>query len=224
LEIVNCCLQAAKKAYDRGEALRSFETNSGEIISLITNEPKADHMPGAAPKKTSTKEEDAGVGINKTPIKYEAGENKSQELEENMNIQAQSAPEPAEADALPAGNENSINHQGREQSQLPEDCQSRNSPSQGEPEVKPEIIDLDSLESPPPPTRKNKSRGMASWSTRFDDELLRKKEKARKLAEEIESEERLAKPKRQRRELEEEIEIEEAERSKKEVKEEVKQE
>jgi len=75
-----------------------------------------------------------------------------------------------------------------------------------EPGVKPEIIDLDSI---PDVEIKEEADIQSVQSASNDAELKRKKEKAKRLAEEIEDAERIAKLKRQQRELEEKIEASE---------------
>ncbi|PVH79765.1 hypothetical protein DL98DRAFT_655164 [Cadophora sp. DSE1049] len=95
---------------------------------------------------------------------------------------------------------------------LPKPKSKVNNAGSGEPRVKDEPIDID---APPAKKAKVKQNPAPADDGSDDEELRKKREKARKLAEDIEAEERLARMKRKQRALEAEIEAAEKRKSSK---------
>jgi hypothetical protein len=174
-------IQKSKKAHERGEAIRQYESRSGEIISLVDEDEeqsKAEKKEPSRPKTfpdleyTAARSEDGSAVKKESKIKNEPVDIKIR-LEDDTMVKSSNG-------ATPAGNNK--NFRAYEDNNIT----SANDKSPGVEEHK-KIA----------PTRNNEVD---------DDELVRKMAKARALEEEIEMEERLAKLKRERRALQDQIE------------------
>ena len=180
-------IQKSKKAHERGEAIRQYESRSGEIISLVDEdeEQSEDDEHSKTEKKdpfrtktfpdleyTAARSEDGFTVKKESKIKNEPVEIRKRPKDDVM-INSSNGATPAR---------NNKNFRAHEDNNIT----STNDKSPGVEEHK-KIA----------PTRNNEID---------DDELERKMAKARALDEVIEREERLAKLKRERRALQDEIE------------------
>ncbi|KAH8755874.1 hypothetical protein F5882DRAFT_482007 [Hyaloscypha sp. PMI_1271] len=180
-------LRKSKKAHERGEAIRQYESRSGEIISLVDEdeEQSEDDEQSKTEKKdpfrtktfpdleyTAARSEDGFTVKKESKIKNEPVEIRKRPKDDVM-INSSNGATPAR------NNKNFRAHEDK-------NITSTNDKSPGVEEHK-KIA----------PTRNNEID---------DDELERKMANARALDEEIEREERLAKLKRERRALQDEIE------------------
>jgi len=180
-------IQKSKKAHERGEAIRQYESRSGEIISLVDEdeEQSDDDEQSKTEEKdpfrvktfpdleyTAARSEDGSAVKKESKIKNEPVEIRKRPKDDVMINSSNGATPARNNKNFRAHEDNNIN--------------STNDKSPGVEEHK-KIA----------PTRNNEID---------DDELERKMANARALDEEIEREERLAKLKRERRALQDEIE------------------
>jgi hypothetical protein len=174
-------IQKSKKAHERGEAIRQYESRSGEIISLVDEDEEQSKTEKKDPLRvktfpdleyTAARSEDGSAVKKESKIKNEPVEIRKRPKDDVMINSSNGA--------TPAGNNK--NFRAHEDNNIT----STNDKSPGVEEHK-KIA----------PTRNSEID---------DDELERKMAKARALDEEIEREERLAKLKRERRALQDEIE------------------
>jgi hypothetical protein len=174
-------IQKSKKAHERGEAIRQYESRSGEIISLVDEDEeqsKAEKKEPFRPKTfpdleyTAARSEDGSAVKKESKIKHEPVDIKIR-LEDDMMVKSSNG-------ATPAGNNKNFRAH--------------------------EDNNITSANDKSPGFEEHKNIAPARNNEVDDDELERKMAKARVLEEEIEMEERLAKLKRERRALQDQIE------------------